>query len=179
MKLPSSSGVTMTTESCSFSSKWTCDEAPAAGGSSEKRTPPAFAQPEWEGRGESGWRSNISKHTKSIYRRRRGIKLWWSTPFTDIAECAAERSHSKTLFVFEALEYFLRQSVHFQGCYQIWTWAMQDYMMWTCSAFQLIGTVKGHMQAYFSIKRFREEKYLNNSVGSNSYRLMPGVLTEQ
>lgn len=54
MKLPSSSGVTMTTESCSFSSKWTCDGAPALGGSSEKRTPPAFAQPKWKGRATEG-----------------------------------------------------------------------------------------------------------------------------
>lgn len=52
MKLPSSSGVTMTTESCSFSSKWTCDAAPALGGASEKRTPPPLAHPK-VGRGNT------------------------------------------------------------------------------------------------------------------------------
>lgn len=61
MKFPSSSGVTMTTESCSFSSKWTCDGTPALVGSSEKRTPPAFAQPDWK---EGGKRSVMYTNTR-------------------------------------------------------------------------------------------------------------------
>lgn len=89
MKFPSSSGVTMTTESCSFSSKWTCDGAPVLVGSSEKRTPPAFAQPDWK---EGGKGSDVYTNTgwTALKGGKRHIKLQHLAAVGGTMECATE-----------------------------------------------------------------------------------------
>lgn len=93
-KLPSSSGVTMTTESCSFSSKWTCEDA--AWGSSEKRTPPALAQPEEEERRKSSWRSAMYKYSHYMQHT-------WSSrlfPLSDVMESCWRALHNHSCACF-------------------------------------------------------------------------------